>query len=601
MRRALALAQQAVDLHEQILDLDDLDRQDLLALKLYCDARDQRAWTYGQLGEFETGLRELRATLKIRRRSVERCSVQAGVRRGLERESERGSERDYSFDSSVAHSLMICASLHQKCGESNEALACAQEALAVRRQLVAHRAHEWPLVAQCLSSIAVSFQHLGDDDGACEAALESLGILWSLAEADQRFVWAALDGLRDAGMTLWSCGRTEEAIAHQLHAATIYEALLRDTVVDVRRSLAVVYQDLGEFYLATNLDESIRYGLLSIEQYRLSLDGTSSRELRLATALIQLALRYDRHRATGDARPLYEEAIRIFCGQSLIDPSKRRDLVRCHRYFALSALQDGDFDAAKTQCERALELAQALVDEQPDDCGYVELLALVLRTHGDVLADAGFAKQALEQTRLAVERLRPLVLSRKGLLPSMGFALKSLRLRLDGQGLHAEALSVAMEEDALWSAIVSSGNTSFLPNLVSARRGRALYSQIRSDTARALAASGQFVEALAEQRLAITLMEPLVRADASSHEVVFAEQFVDLGKRLADVGQGALGLVPTDHAVTILRARMKMQPGACLKDLACALAALGDRHLDCGNLDCAQKAWHEAEAIQRGL
>jgi tetratricopeptide (TPR) repeat protein len=792
LESALALAHRAVELHEQNLNLNALEGEDLFALKSYGDARDQRAWVYGRMGELETGLRELRATLKIRRRSA---------------------ERDHAFISSVAHTLMICASLHQKQSHHDNALVCAQEALVIRRELAARGDRWWPCVAQSLSSMARSLHKLGAHEQACEAALESLQIMWSLAEADQQYVWVALDTLRAAGLALWRCGRTEEAIVHQRYAVTIYEALLRDTVVDVRRALAVVYADLSAFFLNTDLEESIRYGTLCTEQRRLALDGTSQREFQLALALMQLALRYDRRLGSGDARLCYEEAVRMLCVQSLIDPTKRSDLVRCHRHFASSALQEGDFETATAQCERALELASAIMNDAPDEDDRVALLASVLRTHGYVLFEAGFGKQALAQTRLAVELMRPLGQRHARFVPSLGSALESLRLRLDGNGNFDEALLVAVEEEGLWSEIVAAGDISFLPNLASARSGlalahsrfgrrleaiammsesvviqrarlvanpaaakdlavslgnlavwlddfealdaakeavrmyrpfakmipsrrtllasmlnnlsnrlmnagryeealtaasecvdlyretnrntppdrnrlamgiggaalklakmdryeeavemiresiaireelaqrnpvfrsglgltlnncchwltklnrgseavivgrraveilagevtanpgkwTALYAGSRSSLAGALAASGAFDEALTQQRLAISLLEPLVRADAPPHEVLFAEQFVDLGKRLADVGQGSLGLVPTEHAVMILRARTKTQPGAYLRDLAYGLSALGDRQHDCGNSDQAEKAWGEAAAIRRCL
>lgn len=343
-------------------------------------------------------------SLVLREVAVE---VQTRVAEGLRRQAEQSG----SWTDAAASALNNLSNRLGDLGRWEEALQEAQNAVAVRRSLVAAHAEVFvPNLALSLNNLAIRLGNLGHREAALKAAQESVSLYAGL-EAVHAGVFKSdlAQSTSNLANTLGSLGRKEEALE------------MTQRAVDLDRDLAFVHPDIFTPGLAASLTnlagrlgelDKHQAGLSAAQEavglYRaLAAERPDAFKPNLAKSLTNLANRLGNVGRAKDALDAASEVVRSYRELA----NKRPVVFRAELATSLSNLANrlGSLDRpeeALKMAQEAVDLGRALAD-RPSDTSTSEL-AVSLRNLAVWLGKLNRRQEAAAAAREAVQLCRGL-------------------------------------------------------------------------------------------------------------------------------------------------------------------------------------------------
>ncbi len=328
-------------------------------------------------------------------------------------------------------------------GRREDALAAAEEAVALRRRLAEARPDAFtPDLAASLNNLASFLSALGRREDALAAAEEAVALRRALAEArPDAFTPDLAMSLTNLANRLSALGRREDALEAAEEAAGLYRRLAADRPDAFAPDLAGSLNNLASF-----------------------LSALGRREDALAAAEEAVALR----RALAEARP---DAFTPDLAMSLTNLAIR-----------LSAL--GRREDALEAAEEAVDLYRALAAARPD--AFTPDLAGSLNNLASFLSALGRREDALEAAEEAVDLYRALAAARPdAFAPNLAASLNNLANVLGALGRREDALAAAEEAADLYRRLAADRPDAFAPDLATSlgARGKVLEGLGRTEDA----------------------------------------------------------------------------------------------------------------------
>jgi tetratricopeptide (TPR) repeat protein len=432
-------------------------------------------------------------------------------------------------------------------GRPDQALAAAEEAVAIRRELAAAQPDAFlPGLAMSLSTQSNRLGGLGRRDEALAAVEEAVAIRRRLVIAqDHLFLPDLAASLNNQSNRLSDVGRREEALAAIEEAVGIY------------RRLAAAQADVFLPDLAMSLNNQSRH-----------LGGLGRREESLAAALEAVAIR----RELAAERP---DAFLPDLARSLTNQSNRLgDAGRPEE--ALAAIME------------AVGIYRRLAAARPD--AFLPSLSGALNNQSNRLRDVGRSEEALAAIEEAVVIRRELAAARPdAFLPSLAMSLNNLSVHLSRLRRSEEALAAIEEAVAIRRDLAAARPDAFLPDLAASLNNLSVH----------LGGLGRPAEAVATIEEATGIYRRLAAARPAAFAPDLAMSLNNQSIRLADLGRLEDAHAAAEQAVAIRRELATARPAIFRLPLARALDQFAEVLSALGRNDRAAAARAEAEDIRR--
>ncbi|MEV4481760.1 tetratricopeptide repeat protein [Micromonospora coxensis] len=436
-----------------------------------------------------------------------------------------------------------------RAGRREEALAAAEEAVAIRRRLAEKNPDAYlPDLATSLNDLGLRLSELGRGEQALAPVQEAAVVLRRLAEANpDAYLLLLAASLNNLGALLARLGHREEALAPAEEA------------VAIRRRLATANPDAHLPDLAGSL-------------------------ANLGACLSELG----RHeQALAPAR----EAVAIWQRLAEANPGAYvSDL-------AASLTAVGNCLSGLGRREQALAPAQAaavayrlLAEANPD--AYLPDFALLLNNLGLRLSELGRPEQALAPAEEAVAIRRRLAeTSPDAYLPDLADSLNDLGAYLSELGRPEQALAPAEEAVAIRRRLAETSPDAYLPDLADSLTNFGAY----------LSQLGRPEQALAPAEEAVAIGRRLAETNPDAYRPHLAASLTNLGACLSRLGRPEQALAAAEAAAAIYRRLAEENPDAHLPHLAQSLTNIGSSLFELGHRERALAPAEENVAIQRRL
>ena len=299
-------------------------------------------------------------------------------------------------------------------GQREEALAVAEEAVGIYRDLAAARPEAFlPNLAAALNTLAITLIYLARREEAVAAAWESVRLRRDLAAArPEAFLPHLAASLNNLVNMLSELGRREEAVAMAEEAVKIYrdlavarpEAFLPHLAASLN-NLANILSDLGrreEALAVADKAVGLRRDLAAAQPEVFLTD--------LAASLNNLAIRLSDLKRHEEALAVADEAVGLDLALATARPEAfLPDLALSLNTLAARLSGLGRREEALAVAEEAVGLRRDLAVARPE--AFLPDLALSLNNLANMLSDLGRREEALAAAKEAVSTLRPLFLS----------------------------------------------------------------------------------------------------------------------------------------------------------------------------------------------
>ena len=383
-------------------------------------------------------------------------------------------------------------------GRREEALAAAQEAVHLRRELAAARPDAFlPDLATSLNNLANSLSELGWREEALAASQEAVCLRRGLAATrPDAFLPDLAASLNNLAIRLSDLGRREEALATAQEAVRLYrelaaarpDAFLPDLAASLN-NLANMLSDLGrreEALVAAQEAVRLRRDLAAArpDAFLPNLAGSLN---NLAAALSELGRRKE-------ALAIAQEAVRLYRELAAARPDAfLPNLATSLNNSAAMLSELGRREEALASAQEAARLFRELATARPD--AFLPDLAMSLHTLAIRLSELGRREEALAAAQEAVRLRRELAAARPdAFLPNLAVSLNNLANMLSELGRREEALATAQESLLLCRELAGARSDAFLPVLA---RSLAVLGVCLREDGRHSEAAQSFHEALA--------------------------------------------------------------------------------------------------------
>lgn len=518
------------------------------------------------------------------------------VMRGLAlRATERWNEVDPdTSDSARADRLSNLAVRLGEVGRRDEALHAAEEAVALRRQLVAEDPDAFTAnLALGLNNLANHLAAMGRRVEAVAAAAESVAAFRTLAEEDpDAFMGDLAMSLGNQAVVLAGAGHLAETLAPAEEALAIRRLLVGDdpeTTADLAvtlSNLAIRLAELGRVSDALAPAEeavAIRRWLAGINAAAYTWD--------LASSLNNLANHLAEAGRRTEALAPAEEAVAVYRGLVGVNADAfTPDLASSLNNVAIRLTELGRVSDALAPATEAMGIRRQLAEENP--AAFRPSFAVSLNNLANHLGAAGRRAEALEMGEEAVAIRRqladedPAAFSR-----DLAMSLTNLSKHLADIGRVSDALGPAEEAVVIRRRLVEQNPEAHASEL--ARSLNTLSVQ--------LAAAGRRAEALATAEEAVGHLRRLAAVNAEAYASDLAMSLGNLANRLTAVGQLSAALGPAEEAVTIYRRLSASNEEAFFPELSSSLSNFANHLANAGrNADALEPA-HESVRIRRQL
>jgi hypothetical protein len=472
-------------------------------------------------------------------------------------------------------------------GRREEALAAAQEAIAIYRQLAeASPAAHLPDLAGSLNNLGVSLTDVGRREEALAAAQEAIAIYRQLAEASPAAHLPDLAGsLSNLGNRLGEVGRREEALAAAQEAIAIYRQLAEASpaayLPDLATSLSNLGNRLGE---VGRREEALAAAQEAVAIRRQLAEASPAAYLPdLAGSLNNLGNRLGEVGRREEALAAAQEAVAIRRQLAEASPAAYLPVLATSLNNLGNRLGEvGRREEALAAAQEAVAIRRQLAEASP--AAYLPVLAGSLNNLGNRLGEVGRREEALAAAQEAVAIRRQLAeASPAAYLPDLASSLNNLGVSLSDVGRREEALAAAQEAVAIRRQLAEASPAAYLPDLAGSLNNLGV----------SLTDVGRREEALAADEEAIAIRRQLAEASPAAYLPVLAASLNNLGVSLTDVGRREEALAAAQEAIAIRRQLAEASPAAYLPDLADSLNNLGNRLAEAGRAVEAEQLLRE--------
>jgi len=430
-------------------------------------------------------------------------------------------------------------------GRPEEALAAAQEALNIHRDLARARPEAFtPYLAASLSNLANRQFALGRPEQALAAAQEALDIRRDLALAGpEAFTPDLAMSLNNLGKILSSLGDREAALAAGQEAADLNRDLARERPEAFTPHLAMSLYNLADHLSALG---------------------------RLEEALAAAREAADLNRDLARARP---EVFTPDLAMSL------DTLARC-----LGAV--GRREAALAAVQESVNIHRDLARARPE--AFTPVLAVSLNNLANRLSDVGREEEALAAAQESVNIYRDLARARpEAFTPDLAMSLNNFAKCLSDLERREESLAAVQESVNIYRDLARARPEAFTPDLAMSL----------NNFANGLAAVGHREAALAAAQEATDLFRDLARARPEAFTSRLAASLNNLANRLSAFGRREEALAAAREAADLCRDLARALPKVFTLELAMSLKKLADCLSALGRNEEALAAMREALAV----
>ncbi|MEV0559729.1 tetratricopeptide repeat protein [Dactylosporangium sp. NPDC050588] len=479
-------------------------------------------------------------------------------------------------------------------GRRDEALAAAEKALDIRRQLAEADPAHLPGLAELLINLGTFLSEVGKRKEAVPAAHEAIGIFRRLVETDPDAYQPGLaTALTNLGMFLSDEGLRKEALAPVEEAVAIRRRLSKADPAAYEPSLAVSLMNLGAHLSELGQqDAAFAAATEAIDIHRRLADTEPTVYLPdLAMSLNNLGGHLFRLGQRSAALAPAEEAVAIRRRLSKNNPAAYQpDLAMSLNNLGSYLAELGHQDLALVAAEEAVGIYRRLAET--NSAAYQPALAAALNNLGGHLAELGRRNEALSMIEEAVAIRRRLSGTNNAAhQPDLATALNNLGMLKSKLGKRDEALASTAEATRIYRQLAEGNSAAYLPNL----------SASLNNLSNHLAELGRHDEALTAVEKAVDIRRQLAEVNPDAYQADLAASLNNLGSRLSALGQREEALHPVKEATGIYRRLTEGNPAAYQPDLAASLNNLGNRLSALGLWEEGLAAAKEALDIRRQL
>lgn len=504
-------------------------------------------------------------------------------------------------DDPVAHepglALSLSALAHRLFdrGRRSEALSAIEKAVEIRRRLVRENpvAHE-PALAASLSSLGASLSDVGRRHEALAVTEEAVEILRRLTANDPAVYGPDLaDTLSNLGNRLSAVGREAEAVSAIEEAVTAYRRLVAANPAAYEADLALALSNLGPLLLKAGRQReamSVTEEAVGVRR-RLAEQNPAAYESDLAASLSNLGSLLSEAERWQEALAPEQEAVGIRRRLAEEDPAAHEPgLAVSLSNLGVQLLRVGRGQEALSVSEEAVEIRRRLAEDGP--AAYAPDLAASLTNLGTVLSETGRRQEALSARVEAVGVHRRLALGDPATHePGLTVSLTALGVLLGQLGRWEEAIAAEREAVDIRRRLAVGEPAVYEPDLAVSLFNLGV----------SLREAGRQPEALSATEEAVDIRRRLVRESPAAHESDLAGSLRNLGALSAAVGRRGEALSATEEAVAMHRRPAAADPAAHESDLVDSLSNLGSLLYEAGRRREALSVLAEAVAVSRRL
>lgn len=468
------------------------------------------------------------------------------------------------------------------------ALDAIQECLALRRELGEESARDRAEIAVVLNNLAGVFGKLGEKEKALEAVVEAADHYRALADADPKYLPDLAMAQNNRSIILGDLGRIPEAVEAAEEATSHYRKLARaDPARHIRgltvalNNLSTVLPDLGrESEALEAVEEAIGYLRTLVEK------DPEPHLAELSGTLNNLSNRLDALGRWGEALAAIEEAVGHYRVLVRRNPDVYRpDLAMSLSNMANRLTEEGRLEEAVAPIREAVDTYRLLVERNRER--YLPLLAVALSNMATVLSESGRFAQALKFAREAVETQRKLV-DEKGVAHEgeLATSLSNISVILSMHGRGEEARQTAEQAVQLYRVLAVRSPSKYHSELATSltNLGSRLFEDERLD------------EALEVVEEAVRHLRALNAQSPARYLPDLTTAMNNLGRMLSISGQHEQALGVCQEVIERQRPLAKKNPGRYLVDLSISLNNLARISAD---LDRAEEAKATLDDIVR--
>ena len=533
------------------------------------------------LPELARALNNLAARLgDVGRREEALAAAEESV--ALRRQLAAASPAAYLPD--LAMSLNNLANQLGEAGRREEALAAAEESVALRRQLAAASPAAYlPDLAMSLNSLANRLGEAGRREEALAAAEESVALRRQLAAASPAAYLPDLAmSLNNLAARLGDVGRREEALAAAEESVALRRQLAAASpaayLPDLAMSLNNLAARLGE---AGRREEALAAAEESVALRRQLAAASPAAYLPdLAMSLNNLAARLGKAGRREEALAAAEESVALRRQLAAASPAAYLpDLAMSLNNLAARLGEAGRREEALAAAQESVSQYRQLAAASP--AAYLPDLAMSLNNLAARLGEAGRREEALAAAQESVSQYRQLAAaSPAAYLPDLAMSLNNLAARLGEAGRREEALAAAQESVSQYRQLAAASPAAYLPDLAMSL----------NNLANQLGEAGRREEALAAAQESVSQYRQLAAASPAAYLPDLAMSLNNLAARLGEAGRREEALAAAQESVSQYRQLAAASPAAYLPDLAMSLNNLANRLGDVRRDDEAEES-----------
>ncbi|SDH91830.1 Tetratricopeptide repeat-containing protein [Actinokineospora alba] len=480
-------------------------------------------------------------------------------------------------------------------GRWGEALELAQEAVDIRRELVAASPIAYlPALAMSLNTLAVRLATMGRRGEALATGKEAADLYRELvAVAPDAYRPHLAGALNNLANRLAEVGRRGEALAPAQEAVNLYRELAEASPDAYRPDLAMSLNNLAASLAEVGRrDEALALAQEAVDIRRESAAASpDAYRPDLATSLNNLSNALGEVGRRGEALAPVQEAVNLYRELAEASPDAYRpDLATSLNNLSNTLAEVGRRGEALAPVQEAVNLYRELAEASPD--AFRPDLAMSLNNLAIRLAAVGQWDEALAPVQEAVDIRRELAaVAPDAYRPALAMSLNNLSISLGDVGRRGEALATAQEAAELDRELAEASPDVYRPALAVSL----------NNLANRLAEVGQWDEALATAQETVDIRRELAAVAPDAYRPALAGSLNNLANRLAEVGRRGEALAPAQEAVDLYRELVAVAPDAYRPDLALSLNNLAASLAEVGRRDEALALAQEAADVYREL
>ncbi|MFD9268052.1 caspase family protein [Streptomyces goshikiensis] len=498
------------------------------------------------------------------------------------------------FRPALAHALDGMAVSRSDTGRRARALAPAQEATDIYRELAAGIPTAYlPHLARALSNLASIQSATGDRQGALTTVTEATGLYRELANSNPAAYLPDLAGaLNNLAAFQSETGDRQGALTTITEATDLNRELANSNPAAYLPRLAGALNNLANIQSETGDRQGALTTITEATDLYRELANSNPTTYRpdLAMTLNNLA---NRQSETGDrqgALTTITEATDLYRELANSNPTHRPGLAGALNNLAAFQSETGDQRGALTTITKATDLDRELAADNP--AAYRPDLAISLNNLANIQSETGDRQGALTTITEATDLYRELAADNPAAYrPDLAVSLNNLANRQSETGDRLGALTTITEAVAIRRTLTQTNPAAHLPGLAISLNNLA---SIQAET-------GDQMEALTTITEAIAIRRALATANPGAHLPGLATALNNLANIQAETGDQMEALTTITEAVTIRRALIQTNPAAHLPDLATSLNNLGNIQAETGDQMEALTTITEAVTIRRAL